>query len=57
MLIGGNNCGEQRYTSRYVPSSGAAYYYDNDGYRRDYRRHARPVGYFYDRDGYLHYYR
>ena len=53
--IGGNDC-NQRYT-RYVPYSGDAYYYDNDGYRRDYRRHARPVGYFYDREGYLHYYR
>ena len=54
--IGGNDC-DQRNTSRYVPSSGDAYYYDNGGYRRDYSRHARPVGYFYDRDGYLHYYR
>jgi uncharacterized protein YcfJ len=54
-VVGGNDC-NQRYT-RYVPDNGAAYYYDNDGYRRDYRRHDRPVGYFYDRDGYLHYYR
>src|SRR4029077_12045144 len=42
-VVGGNDC-NQRYT-RYVPDNGAAYYYDNDGYRRDYRRHDRPVGY------------
>src|SRR5258706_9309325 len=55
-VVGGNNC-EERYTRRDVPYDGAAYYYDNDGYPRYYRRHDRPVGYFYDRDGYLHYYR